>query len=333
MSLLSVVIPAYNEELMVSQAAKAVREVLSEAGIRFEIIFVDDGSKDRTWDEIRKVSEKDRAVRGIRFSRNFGKESAIFAGLKASAGDCAAVMDCDLQHPPETLVPMYQFWEQGYEVIEGVKSTRGKEGLLHRLFARRFYHIMTKETHVDMKDASDFKLLDRKAIDSILSMPERNMFFRATSFWVGYRTTSVKYEVQERTAGDSKWSFLSLVRYALTNIAAFSAAPLQIITFLGMCCFLFSIILAVYSLVMYFTGHAVEGYTTLLIVLLFIGSAVMVSLGLIGFYLAKIYDEVKHRPRYIISETTRGKENTGTTANIQTQHAIGLNNSDFSRNM
>ena len=306
MGILSVVIPAYNEELMISQVCKAVREVLVESRIPYELILVDDGSKDRTWEEIIKASEHDKQIRGIHFSRNFGKESAIVAGLSAARGDCTAVMDCDLQHPPEKLPEMFHLWEKGYEVIEGIKSTRGKEGVLHHALAGYFYRIMSRETHVDMRDASDFKLLDRRAVESILLLPERNMFFRATSFWVGYKTTQVSYEVKERSAGQSKWTFGSLFRYALTNIVSFTAAPLQIITILGSASFLFSLLLLIYSLVQYFTGHAVEGYTTILTVLLFIGSAVMVSLGLIGFYIARIYEEVKHRPRFIIAETAEG---------------------------
>ena len=303
MSILSVVIPAYNEELNIALCTKALREILLQERIAYEIILVDDGSSDRTWEQIAKASEKDNHVCGIRFSRNFGKESAIFAGLSEAAGDCAAVMDCDLQHPPQTLIKMFRLWEEGYEVVEGVKSGRGRESVPHRIFSKLFYGIMSRETHVDMKDASDFKLLDRRAVDSILSMPERNMFFRATSFWVGFQSTQVLYDVQERQAGKTKWSYGGLTRYALNNIAAFSAAPLQIITILGFLSFIFSIILTVYSLIQYFTGHAVEGYTTIIIVLLFIGSAVMISLGLIGFYLEKIYTEVKQRPRYIVSET------------------------------
>ena len=303
MSVLSVVVPAYNEELMISQVCRKVRDILTESRIAYELLFVDDGSKDRTWDEIVKASENDRHVRGVRFSRNFGKEAAVSAGLSEAQGDCAAVMDCDLQHPVETLVTMYRKWEEGYEVVEGIKSDRGRENPVYHLMSGIFYSIMSKETHVDMKGASDFKLLDRRAINSMLTMPERNLFFRAASFWVGYKTTRVTYEVREREAGKSKWSGISLIKYAMTNIAAFSAAPLQIITVMGMGCFLFSVLLMIYSLIQYFTGHAVEGYTTIVIVLLFIGSAVMISLGLIGFYLEKIYEEVKQRPRYIVAET------------------------------
>ena len=285
-----------------------MREVLTEAEIPYELVVVNDGSADGTWAEIEKAGKKDPNVTGVHFSRNFGKEAAVFAGLAQASGNVIAVMDCDLQHPPATLVQMYRLWQEGYEVIEGVKSDRGKEGAVHKKCAEFFYGIMTKATKVNMKDASDFKMMDRKAVDSILAMPERNMFFRATSSWVGFKTTSVRFEVQEREAGVSKWSPWSLVKYAFTNIVAFTTVPLQFVTVGGLICFLCSLVLMIYSLVQYFGGRAVEGYTTLLLVLLLIGSAIMISLGIIGYYIAKIYEEVKHRPRYIVSKIIHGSE-------------------------
>ena len=293
---------------MVGKTCRVLREVLTEAEIPYELVIVNDGSADGTWAEIEKAGKKDPNVTGVHFSRNFGKEAAVFAGLAQASGDVIAVMDCDLQHPPTTLVQMYRLWQDGYEVIEGVKSDRGKEGVVHKKCAEFFYGIMTKATKVNMKDASDFKMMDRKAVDSILSMPERNMFFRATSSWVGFKTTSVRFEVQEREAGVSKWSPWSLVKYAFTNIVAFTTVPLQFVTVGGLICFLCSLALMIYSLVQYFGGRAVEGYTTLLLVLLLIGSAVMISLGIIGYYIAKIYEEVKHRPRYIVSKIIHGSE-------------------------
>ena len=308
MSVLSVILPAYNEELMIARACRKLQEVLEEAEISYELVFVDDGSKDKTWDEIEKVGKKNRNILGVHFSRNFGKEAAILAGLAQASGDVVAVMDSDLQHPPEKLIEMYRLWEDGYEVIEGVKSHRGDESAFRKKSAGFFYRIMTKAIKIDMQNASDFKMMDRKVVDSILSMPERNVFFRATSSWVGFKTAKVRYDVQERAAGESKWSTWSLIKYAFTNIVAFTTLPLQFVTVGGVVCLLFSIGLALYSLVQYFTGHAVEGYTTTLIVLLFIGSMVMVSLGIIGYYIAKIYEEVKRRPRYIISQIIKGKE-------------------------
>lgn len=306
MSRLSVVLPAYNEEQMLAKTCRTLKKILDLAEINYELVIVDDGSTDQTWKIIEETAEKDRNVTGVHFSRNFGKEAAIVAGLAQASGNAVAVMDCDLQHPPEVLVKMYRLWEQGYEVVEGIKKSRGTETVFHRKSAGFFYRIMSRATGFNMENASDFKLLDRKAVESVLSMPERSMFFRATSSWVGFKSTSVLFEVQEREAGESKWSTGSLIRYAFRNIVAFTTLPLQFVTIGAGGCFICSLLLLIYSLVRYYTGHAVEGYTTLLIVMLFIGSAVMMSLGIIGYYIARIYEEVKHRPRYIVSRIIHG---------------------------
>ena len=306
MSRLSVVLPAYNEEQMLAKTCRTLKKILDLAEINYELVIVDDGSTDQTWKIIEETAEKDRNVTGVHFSRNFGKEAAIVAGLAQASGNAVAVMDCDLQHPPEVLVKMYRLWEQGYEVVEGIKKSRGTETVFHRKSAGFFYRIMSRATGFNMENASDFKLLDRKAVESVLSMPERSMIFRATSSWVGFKSTSVLFEVQEREAGESKWSTGSLIRYAFRNIVAFTTLPLQFVTIGAGGCFICSLLLLIYSLVRYFTGHAVEGYTTLLIVMLFIGSAVMMSLGIIGYYIARIYEEVKRRPRYIVSRIIHG---------------------------
>ena len=301
MKLLSVILPAYNEEKMIEKARDTLGRILSEQDIPYEIVFVDDGSKDQTWSEIEKAAEKDNHVAGVHFSRNFGKESAMMAGLASAGGDCCVVMDCDLQHPPETVVEMYRLWEQGYEVVEGVKHSRGKESLAHKASAGMFYKIISKAVGIDMSRASDFKLLDRKAVDALLEMPERNAFFRALSAWIGYKTTSVEFDVREREEGVSKWSTKSLIRYAITNIVSFSSAPMQFVTGAGVFMFLLAVVLGIQTLVHYFTGNAVEGFTTVILLLLLIGSILMISLGIIGYYISKIYEEVKGRPRYLIS--------------------------------
>ena len=301
MKLLSVILPAYNEEKMIEKARDTLGRILGEQDIPYEIVFVDDGSKDQTWSEIEKAAEKDNHVAGVHFSRNFGKEAAMMAGLASAGGDCCVVMDCDLQHPPETVVEMYRLWEQGYEVVEGVKHSRGKESLAHRASAGMFYKIISKAVGIDMSRASDFKLLDRKAVDALLEMPERNAFFRALSAWIGYKTTSVEFDVREREEGVSKWSTKSLIRYAITNIVSFSSAPMQLVTGAGVFMFLLAVVLGIQTLVHYFTGNAVEGFTTVILLLLLIGSILMISLGIIGYYISKIYEEVKGRPRYLIS--------------------------------
>lgn len=302
MAVLSVVLPAYNEEAMLKKAAGTLKLILSGARIDYELVFVDDGSKDATWRKIEEAAQTDSYVHGIHFSRNFGKEAAIFAGLASVSGDCVAVMDCDLQHPPETLVEMFRLWEQGYEVVEGVKKSRGKESTLHKASAGIFYKLMSKATKIDMSRASDFKLMDRKAVDTLLEMPERNAFFRAMSSWIGFQSTTVEFDVQEREAGESKWSTKSLIKYAITNIVGYSSAPMQIVTGAGVVVFLLGVILGIQTLVHYFSGHAVEGFTTVILLILIIGSIIMISLGIIGYYISRIYEEVKGRPRYIISK-------------------------------
>ncbi len=301
MTVLSVVLPAYNEEAMLLKTAKTLKEILSREEISYELVFVDDGSRDGTWREIEEAAKADPHVRGIHFSRNFGKEAAIFAGLANASGDCTAVMDCDLQHPPEALVEMYRLWQQGYEVVEGVKRSRGKESALHRASAGMFYKLMSSATQIDMSRASDFKLLDRRAVVSLLEMPERNAFFRAMSSWIGFRSGTVEFDVQEREAGESKWSTKSLIQYAITNIVGYSSAPMQFVTGAGVVVFLLAVILSIQTLIKYFSGHAVEGFTTVILLILFIGSIIMISLGIIGYYISRIYEEVKGRPRYIIS--------------------------------
>ena len=209
--LLSVVLPAYNEEATLFKTAKVIPSILDAAGIPFEIVFVSDGSKDGTWDEICAAAAGDPRIRGVRFSRNFGKEAAVFAGLAQAKGECAAVMDCDLQHPPEKLIEMYRLWQQGYDVVEGVKKDRGRESALHSFAAKAFYKIISSATGIDMSNASDFKLLDRNVVNALLNMNEKHAFFRALSSWVGFRTIAVPFEVHEREAGSSKWSTKSLI--------------------------------------------------------------------------------------------------------------------------
>ena len=263
---------------------------------------MDDGSRDNTWACVQEQANADPHVRGVSFSRNFGKEAAIFAGLAQAEGACAAVIDCDLQHPPEKLAEMYRLWQEGYQVVEGVKVSRGKENPLHTLAAKTFYSAISGATGIDMSRASDFKLLDRRAVDTLLALREKNAFFRALSSWIGFKTARVEFEVQPRMEGTSKWSLKSLIRYAVTNLAAFSSAPLQIVTFLGVIVFLCSVILGIHSLWQKLTGQALEGFTTVILLILFIGSILMICLGILGYYLAKIYEEIKDRPRYIVAE-------------------------------
>lgn len=303
--LLSVVVPAYNECSTVLQCAKTVDGLLSKAKINHEIIFVDDGSSDTTWNEILRANRMYKNSFGVKFSRNFGKEAAISAGLAESRGDCVVVLDCDLQHPPEKIIEMYEKWQDGYEVVEGVKITRGEENIVKKIGAGFFYSIMSKAVGIDMKNASDFKLLDRGAVLTLLNLPERDAFFRALSSWIGYKTTTVRYEVNERSSGESKWSVVKLIKYAITNISSFTAAPMQIVTFLGLVTEIAAIIILILLLSGFFSSEILRGVAMVLIPLCFIGGAIMVGLGIVGYYLSKVFNQVQGRPKYIIQQKTR----------------------------
>ncbi len=310
--MLSIIIPSFNEEGNIENTANTVLEVMDTGQINSEIIFVSDGSKDGTFQKIAELSKIDPRIRGIEFSRNFGKEAAILAGIEKGKGDCYVVMDCDLQHPPATIIEMYQMWEEGYDIVEGIKSNRGKESKLHGMMASSFYAVLSKLTGIDMMNSSDFKLFDRKVAKILLSMPERRTFFRALTFWAGYKTKEVYYEVAERENGTSKWSLRSLVKYAVRNIVSFSTVPLDMVTFLGIISFAGMIILGIQTLVRYFMGNAIEGFTTVILLLLLLCGGILIGLGIIGKYIAAIYEEIKQRPRYLIWHDTDSQDDVET---------------------
>lgn len=304
--MLSIIIPAYNEEENIENTASVISGIMEENSIDCEILFVDDGSKDRTWELIESLSRINKSVRGLKFSRNFGKEGAVFAGLKRCKGDCAVVIDCDLQHPPALMVEMYNLWKQGYRVVEAVKASRGKESFLYKLFAKSFYGLMKSSSGINMQGASDYKLMDRQVVDALNELPERITFFRALSSWVGFKTTQIEFNVAPRNAGKSKWNFKKLFKFALSNLTSFTNAPLHLVTVFGI---IFFIAAAAFGIVDIVGACSGEPQNWILPLLLLTGSVIMLALGVIGYYLSKIYEEIKDRPRYLISMDTA--ERTG----------------------
>lgn len=302
-NILSVIIPAYNEELMIKRSFERIRELLKSADIAHEFIFIDDGSKDSTWQKIEDLSNKNQNVTGVKFSKNWGKEAAIYAGLSmASESSCCVVIDCDLQHPPEKIIDMYKLWQKGYEIIEGVKNSRGRESFFNAFAAKTFYRIMSFAAKIDMQRASDFKMLDNKVILTMLNLKEKNAFFRALSSWIGFKTAQVEFDAAPREEGESKWSLKSLTAYAINNITSFSAMPMQLVTVLGIIMLFVSFIFGGVSLVQKIIGTAAAGFTTVILLQLFCSSIIMISLGIIGYYIEKIYEEAKNRPRFIITK-------------------------------
>jgi polyisoprenyl-phosphate glycosyltransferase len=303
---ISVLIPFYNEEKQIPLTLAALRPVLDTLGCDYEEVLVDDGSSDGTWSALRAATAEDSRIHALRFSRNFGKEAALCAALEAADGDACIVMDGDLQHPPDVIPEMVRLWrEEGFDIVEGVKSSRGRESLGSRLNAALFYGLFRRLSGYDLENASDFKLLDRQVVAEWRRLGEHDTFFRGLSAWLGFRRCKVPFEVAERKAGRSKWSPFKLVRLSLNAITSFSAMPLQVVSILGAVLLVLSLALGVQTLVRFANGTAASGFTTVILLLLLIGGCIMLSLGLMGLYLARIFDEVKGRPRYVVADDTR----------------------------
>ena len=305
--MITVVIPVYNEETQIYENVNIIRGHLLKTSHDFQILLVDDGSSDNTWNILKTLVNTFPEIKAQRLSRNFGKEAALCAGLEAAVGDACIIMDADLQHPPELIPEMVRLWEkEGYEVVEGVKAVRGQESFINKIGASIFYYLLSKFSGFDIRQASDFKLLDKKVVDAWKSMNERNTFFRGMSAWVGFKRISIPFDIKERSGGTSKWSVFKLFKLAVNAITSFSSIPLQIVTFMGLIFLVGSLILAIQTLYMKIKGIAYSGFTTVILLLLIIGSTLMISLGIIGTYIGKIYDEVKGRPRYIVAERIEG---------------------------
>jgi glycosyltransferase involved in cell wall biosynthesis len=267
------------------------------------VIIVDDGSSDQTWDIIRHVSAANHRIRGILLSRNYGKEAAICAGLEHAKGDAVIVMDADMQHPPDLLASMIGEWRNGAEIVECVKKTRGSESLLKAAGSRLFYGLLSLFTGHDLRGASDFKLLDRKVLQAWQTMPEINTFFRGMTQWMGFRRIKIEFDVKQRINGPSRWSLYALTKLAAGAIISFSSLPLRVVSIFGIFFLLGAVLLGGQTLFRKIIGDAVTGFTTVILLQLIIGSIIMVSLGIIGEYIAAIYNEIKRRPRYLISTT------------------------------
>ena len=303
---LSVVIPLYNESETFSQAFEHIRHCLDDLNESYELIYVDDGSMDETWQLIEAESKKHPVV-GVRLSRNFGKEAALAAGINKARGRAVITMDGDLQHPPDLVVEMVRLWkEEGVEVVEAYKETRGNESFFYRFGAGLFYGAMDKMAGLRLSNASDFKLLDRRFVDAWSTLGERNLFFRGMCSWLGFKRREVRFQVPVRVAGSSRWSLSRLTRLALNGITAYSSLPLHFTTLLGIAFLTFSLIMGVHTLYMKMIGEAVSGFATVILLLLMVGSCILISLGIIGEYLGRIYEEVKQRPRYLVSSVCGG---------------------------
>jgi len=306
---ISIVIPLYNEGSHLSSLLSDLKTALEETGCPFEIILVDDGSPDETWQTIRDQARIFPSLRAVRLSRNFGKELALCAGLERARGDAVIVMDGDGQHPPFLLPVMVETWRSsGADIVQALKVKRGRESVSSKLGALLFYLILNKLSGFELKGASDYKLMNRKVVDTWLAMRERNVFFRGMTAWMGFKTIQIPFEVGLRRAGKSGWSYLRRAKLALVGITTFSSFPLHLVTFAGVIFFVFAVGLGIQTLYLKIAGRAFTGFTTVILLELIIASLLMISLGIIGEYLARIYEEVKGRPRYIITDSIEPKQ-------------------------
>jgi glycosyltransferase involved in cell wall biosynthesis len=307
--MISCVIPAYNEADVIAQTVGQVASSLSAVGRRYEIIIIDDGSVDETAAIMHRLAGETEGVRCRSFSRNFGKEAAIYAGLTEAKGEAVIVMDADLQHPPELIPEMVRLWsEGGYQVVEAVKVSHGGESRVRGWLSRAFYSLFRVASGYDLKNSSDFKLLDRVVVQALLEMPEKSRFFRGLVHWVGFRRASIMFDVGPRPSGVSRWQSLRLISFAVDALTAFSALPLRIVTICGGLLFLWSVLFGVYVLVRWATGTSLGGFPTVILLQLGIGSVLMFGLGIIGEYLYRIYTEVKRRQVYIYQQDEQDVE-------------------------
>ncbi len=310
MGMLSVIVPCFNEQENIFDFYEELmknREFFDSHDIDIEIIFVDDGSTDDTANKVKELKARDSRVRLLSFSRNFGKEAAMFAGLKSSKGDYVAIMDCDLQDPPALLPEMFNaIMEEGYDSVATRRVNRKGEPPIRSFFARQFYKIINKMTKTEIVDgARDFRLMNRKFVDAILAMEEYNRFSKGIFGWVGFKNKWLEFENIERKKGETKWSFWKLFAYAIDGILAFSTAPLAMASFLGVffCLVAFFFIIAI-IIRQYTVGdpHNAVGWASMACIILFVSGVQLLCVGVVGQYLSKTYLEVKRRPLYIVKE-------------------------------
>jgi polyisoprenyl-phosphate glycosyltransferase len=301
---ISVVVPAYNEELVINETHKRLNDALSSIAADYEIIYVNDGSRDKTIEILKEIGAKDSHVRILNFSRNFGHQVAVTAGIQHATGDAVVLIDADLQDPPELIKEFVRKWQEGYDVVYAIRKSRAGETWFKKITAAIYYRTLRKLIDIEIPlDTGDFRLMSRKVVDSLNAMPERHRFIRGLVSWVGFKQIGVEYERQERFAGETKYPLKKMIKFALDGITAFSYKPLQLASWLGVYAALIGFvgILAIIAL-KFLTEVTVQGWSSLMVVVLFIGGVQLGILGIMGEYLGRIYDEVRGRPLYLLQE-------------------------------
>lgn len=302
---LSVVIPMYYEEKVAEECYNRLTQVLESNDVAYELIFVNDGSRDRTEEILQGITEKDSRAKAIHFARNFGHQAAVTAGVHAAIGECIVIIDADLQDPPELIIDMLHLWQQGYDVVYAKRKRRKGETWFKLCTAKYFYKFLNYMADIDIpRDTGDFRLIDRKVADAFLSMPERNRFIRGMISWVGFNQIPIEYERAERFAGETKYPLKKMLKFAKDGIIGFSVKPLKVITSVGIVSMFIALGVFLYSLIVKMSGGEVlRGWTSIMVTITFFSGIQLLSLGVVGEYIAHMYDEMKGRPLYIIKKT------------------------------
>jgi glycosyltransferase involved in cell wall biosynthesis len=303
--LISVVVPMYFEEEVAEECYNRLKKVMDGHKINYEFIFVNDGSTDKTIDILTDIASRDNRAKIVNFARNFGHQNAVTAGVDFASGDAIVIIDADLQDPPELIPQMIEKWREGFDVVYGRRKTRKGETLFKLITAKYFYRFLNYMSDIDIpKDTGDFRIIDRKVADVFRNMTERNRFIRGMMSWVGFRQAYVEYERDERFAGETKYPLKKMLKFASDGIIAFSSKPLRLVTNCGLFCVLISIGLLLYSIIVKIMGYQIgAGWASIMVAISFFSGIQLLGLGIIGQYIARIYDESKNRPIYIVKET------------------------------
>ncbi len=298
---LSIVIPAYNEEKNILPLYQKICRVLNN--LEFECIFVDDGSSDNTFNEIKKISKKDKRIKGISFSRNFGHQTALLAGLKESENEIVISMDADGQHPPEIIPKLTEEYKKGFDIVNTRRISTADAGFFKRLSSKWYYLLLNALTDVKIeKNSSDFRLMSRKAVDAFLQIDEKDRFTRGLIKWIGFKQSIIEFEAPKRMHGKSKYTLRKMLRFAFDGITSFSSKPLKFSMITGILSILAGFIYSIYILIMYFSGNTTPGWASMMLVILILGGFQLLSIGIIGEYISRIFNEAKNRPHYFIKE-------------------------------
>ncbi|HMB02022.1 MAG TPA: glycosyltransferase family 2 protein [Spirochaetota bacterium] len=304
MKKISIIIPVFNEQEVIKECIKRINKVFKKSGYRYEIIFIDDGSEDNSLKILKKHARQEKNIKILSFSRNFGHQMAITCGMDYAGGDAAAIIDADLQDPPEILLKMLKKWEEGYHIIYGKRQKRKGESFFKLLTAKIFYRILSFFTEIKIPlDTGDFRVIDKKVLEQMRSVREKHRFMRGLTVWVGFKTTYVKYDRDRRYAGRSKYPFFKMLRFAIDGITSFSSKPLKLATLLGFMGFITGLGLTIYAVISYFYfTREHSGWTSTMLVIIFFGSTQLFTLGILGEYLGRMHEELKKRPLYIVNE-------------------------------